>query len=127
MAGMKTILVSPERHLGRLPLGALPGAKPGTYLVEDYAFALMPFPQLLGEIWSAPPGVTNRGPAFLGMGDVDYGAPTTQPGVAEQFALLNRRGGSTSAWTPCRKPGARSTPSEPAPPEYSGGSSADPA
>src|SRR5207248_8230272 len=43
----KTVLVSPDGPLTGLPFAALPGAKPGTFLIEDgYAFATIPVPRL---------------------------------------------------------------------------------
>src|SRR5207248_7102429 len=48
LGGAKVILVSPDGPLTGLPFAALPGEKPGTFLVEDgYAFATIPVPQLL--------------------------------------------------------------------------------
>jgi CHAT domain-containing protein len=41
------VLVSPDGALGKLPLGALPGNEPGSYLIETYAITTIPSPQSL--------------------------------------------------------------------------------
>jgi tetratricopeptide (TPR) repeat protein len=43
----KLALVSPDGALGKLPFSALPGARPGSYLIEDIAVVMIPVPQLL--------------------------------------------------------------------------------
>jgi hypothetical protein len=43
----RTILVSTDGVLGRLPLAALPGKDPTKYLLEEYRLAMLPVPQLL--------------------------------------------------------------------------------
>ena len=65
------ILVSTDGVLGRLPLGALPGRKPGTYLIEDHRLAMIPVPQLLPTLLAADDA---RRPEhdLLVLGDVDY-------------------------------------------------------
>src|SRR5207248_1426318 len=47
LGGAKTVLVSPDRDLARLPFAALPGSKGGTYLIEEVAVAVLPVPQFL--------------------------------------------------------------------------------
>ena len=72
-----TVLVSTDGVLGRMPLGALPGAKNGSYLIEEHRLAMIPVPQLL------PALVTDLGQKKLSrelllMGDVDYDANPAQ-------------------------------------------------
>ncbi len=43
----KTVLISPDGALARLPLAALPGRQPGAYLLEDWPIAVIPAPQVL--------------------------------------------------------------------------------
>jgi tetratricopeptide (TPR) repeat protein/CHAT domain-containing protein len=50
---VKLVLVSPDGPLNGLPWAALPGSKEGTYLIEEYAFAVVPVPQLLPELLRA--------------------------------------------------------------------------
>src|SRR5262249_31582638 len=42
LQGIQTVLISPDRELARIPWAALPGAKPGSYLLEDHALTLVP-------------------------------------------------------------------------------------
>lgn len=66
-----TVLVSMDGALGKLPLTALPGKQPGTYLIEDHRVAMVPVPQLLPSL-----AVDSRqaagSAAILLIGDVDY-------------------------------------------------------
>jgi len=71
------VLVSPDGALGRLPLAALPGKEPGTYLLEDHRLATVPVPQLLPALVEEQ----GREPVqkkLLLMGDVDYDAGSGQ-------------------------------------------------
>jgi len=49
----KTVLLSPDGALAKLPFGALPGKQPGTYLIEDLPVAIVPSPQTLLELRSS--------------------------------------------------------------------------
>jgi CHAT domain-containing protein len=86
LAGIETVLVSPDGVLAQLPWGALPGRKPGTYLVEEQSIAVIPVPQMLPEILQQQP---HSGPpaSLLVAGDIDYGG---DPGVPQD--LLAHRG-----------------------------------
>ncbi|OAI46312.1 hypothetical protein AYO44_11465 [Planctomycetaceae bacterium SCGC AG-212-F19] len=87
LKGAQLVLISPDEALNRLPFGALPGAKAGTFLMEETPLVLVPVPQLLPEVIAAGPAPkpggsdakTARPPSLLVIGDVDYGA---DPGVA---------------------------------------------
>ena len=75
----RMVLVSPDGALARLPLSALPGREPGTYLIEERPIAVVPVPQLLPELLESaaqPPGASE---GLLLVGDIDYGA---SPGAA---------------------------------------------
>jgi CHAT domain-containing protein/tetratricopeptide (TPR) repeat protein len=86
LEGIHTVLVSPDGALGRLPLAALPGQKPDTYLIEERAIALVPVPQDLPELLAKRSGdeqgpeAKEPTPSLLLVGDVDYGA---SPGLAD--------------------------------------------
>ena len=58
LQGAKVVLVSPDGVLGRIPLAALPGRQPGTYLLEDWPIALVPMPQALPELVGQPQKAT---------------------------------------------------------------------
>src|SRR5262249_26774615 len=66
----QTVLISPEGSLALLPCAALPGKKPGTYLVEDHAVAVVPVPQVLPEMLRGP--AASGKPSMLLVGDVDF-------------------------------------------------------
>jgi len=83
MQGAKTVLVSPDGALARLPLAALPGSKPDTYLIEDVAVAVVPVPQLLPELLAPREKEDKSEPSLLLVGDVDYGA---EAGLADARA-----------------------------------------
>jgi CHAT domain-containing protein len=70
LAGVKTVLISPDGALARVPFAALPGSKPNTYLIEDVALAVVPMPQLLPSLL-APAGLPGT-PSLLLVGDVDF-------------------------------------------------------
>ncbi len=73
----KTILVSTDGVLGRLPLAALPGMDPGSYLIEDHRIALIPVPQLLPALVNEQ-GRQKVQRELMLMGDVDYDAAPDQ-------------------------------------------------
>ncbi len=84
LAGVETVLVSPDGALCRFPFGVLPGSKPDTYLVEERTLVVIPVPRLLPQLIKAS---AERGAAepesLLLVGDVEYGG---SPGRADQVA-----------------------------------------
>jgi CHAT domain-containing protein len=73
----RTVLVAPDGVLHAIPLGALPGPQPGSYLIEERAFAVVPVPQVIGtwlEQPDAAPGIAAEPPSLLVFAEVDYGA-----------------------------------------------------
>jgi CHAT domain-containing protein len=51
-AKITTVYICPDRALCKLPFAALPGDKPGTILLEDFAIAVIPHaPFLLDQLW----------------------------------------------------------------------------
>ena len=105
--GVHTVLVSPDGALGRLPLAALPGQKPDTYLIEERAIALVPVPQDLPELLAKrsgdeqSPEAKEPTPSLLLVGDVDYGAA---PGSADtemsRVAARDTRAGALGMFRP---------------------------
>jgi CHAT domain-containing protein/Tfp pilus assembly protein PilF len=94
LGGVETVLVSPDGSLGQLPWGALPGAKTGTFLIEERAIAVIPVPHMLPELLSEKPP---SGPpaSMLLVGDVEYDADPGKPSeLTPQLLADNRtRGG----------------------------------
>ncbi|MCI0459113.1 MAG: CHAT domain-containing protein [Gemmataceae bacterium] len=69
LKGCTTVIVVPEGLLGRVPWAALPGKRPGTFLVEDYAIATATSgQQIYGLLKQAAPS----GNRLLLMAEVDY-------------------------------------------------------
>jgi CHAT domain-containing protein len=84
--GVKVVLVSPDGPLNGLPWAALPGAKPGTFLIHEYAFAVVPVPQLLPEILRRKSQPPSEKPSLLLAGGIDFGAEKARganPGTGE--------------------------------------------
>ena len=121
----KLILLSPDGATARFPWSALPGDKPGTYLIEDTPIAIVPIPRLLPELLTAPPRgpadqsaqagpsagqrpqgspLPRRSPSYdaaslLLVGGVDFGADPgpLRDGAANRFAA---RGAEPLHWNP---------------------------
>jgi len=85
LKGVKVVLVSPDGSLNGLPWAALPGTEEGAFLIHEYAFAVVPVPQLLPEMLQAG---TSRGadPASLVVGNIDFDA---RPGPAREAKREN--------------------------------------
>lgn len=113
--GIKTVLVSPDGPLLRLPLAALPGKKAGSYLLEERAIAVLPVPLLLPELVAreqpppeptAPkasarqPHVPGENDSLLLVGDVDFGAPSAGGEVTDARRAAAPRGGAMSTYRP---------------------------
>ncbi|MBI4600448.1 MAG: tetratricopeptide repeat protein [Planctomycetes bacterium] len=96
IAGAKLLLVSPDGSLARLPLAALPGQKAGTYLIEELAVAVVPFPQALPEAL----GEAEAPPSLLAVGGVDYEGEPGGPLLALGGPSPRARGGSMLRFEP---------------------------
>lgn len=72
---IKTVLISPDGVLSRLPWAALPGKERDAVLADDYALAIVPVPQLLLATGRGRP----RGTDCLLVGEVDFGAGPAAP------------------------------------------------
>jgi len=73
LEGVQVVLVSSDGPLHGLPWAALPGSQPGTYLVHERAFAVVPVPQLLPEMLRDKPRLANQQPTLLLAGGIDFG------------------------------------------------------
>jgi len=77
--GIKTVLVSPDGEVAKFPWGALPGSKPGAYLIEEIGFAIIPVPQMLPDLLEDNKATSDQfPPTLLLVGDVDYDASPGQ-------------------------------------------------
>jgi tetratricopeptide (TPR) repeat protein len=78
-ARVKMVYLCPDLALCRVPWAALPGIKPGTILLEDYAVAVLPHAGfLLDRLWS-PDGSPIRLKEALVVGGVAYDADLPAP------------------------------------------------
>ncbi len=72
--GIETVLIAPDGAVAKLSWPALPGAKPGSYLIQDIALAVIPVPQMLPELLDNKNSQTFvSNPSLLLVGNVDYG------------------------------------------------------
>jgi CHAT domain-containing protein len=107
---IQTVYIGPDLALCRLPWAALPGDRPGTILLEDFALAVVPHaPFLLDQLW--PPDPLPRPPnGLLVVGGAKYDADVKPPGAGvPALAGLSRdsnlgrgepllRSGVTAGW-----------------------------
>src|SRR5262249_17327709 len=73
LRGNDTVLIAPDGELCQLPFGALPGARKGTYLLEDYALAYLVSGRQLLELNAAGQRQVSHG--LLAIGGLKYDAP----------------------------------------------------
>src|SRR5262249_51643159 len=91
------VLLSPDGPLHRLPFAALPGARPGTVLLEEMPVAVMPVPRLLTDLLTRSK-VKTAASLLLG-GDVDSDdAELGVPAVGGRLAARGERAGSSLKW-----------------------------
>lgn len=69
---LKTIYLAPDMALARIPWAALPGAKPGTVLLEEYALCTVPHGQFLLDRLRASSVPARSNSTLLLVGDVEY-------------------------------------------------------
>jgi CHAT domain-containing protein/tetratricopeptide (TPR) repeat protein len=77
--GVKTVYAAPDLELCRVPWAALPGDKPNTILLEDFAVAVVPHAVfLLDKLWPQDAG-PKRPPGVFVVGGVAYDAKVSAP------------------------------------------------
>jgi tetratricopeptide (TPR) repeat protein len=77
-----TVYLSPDGALHALPWAALPGGKPGSFLLEEYALALVPHGPFLLDQLTAPPRPQEGKGTLLAVGGVAYDQEATlQPDI----------------------------------------------
>ena len=97
--GAKIVLISPDGALSRLPFGALPGEKPGTYLIEERTFAVVPVPQLIPQLVREE-GRKQLRKKLLLLGNVDYDALPAKSRTG--FQPVSRESPADPAGCSCR-------------------------
>lgn len=102
LKGIDTCVLIPDGEIARLPIGALPGDQPQTYLAEEITFVTAGFGQQVLTLLKAPP--TAEGDAII-VGGVSFDAATTFPQSSATTASESRSyrvptdAQSRSGWT----------------------------
>jgi CHAT domain-containing protein/tetratricopeptide (TPR) repeat protein len=78
LGGARTVLIAPDGLLSYFPFAALPGSKPGSYLIEDLTIGYVASGRHPVEALADPQGPVGRG--LLAVGDVDFQADPGQVG-----------------------------------------------
>lgn len=73
VANSELVIVSPDGALGRLPLIALPGKKPDSYLIEEKKIVYLPVPLLLPQMLKQRAQHLEASSNPLLVGDIRYG------------------------------------------------------
>ncbi len=96
----KLILISPDGDLARLPWNALPGDRPGTFLIEDAAIGIVPIPAQIPAVLAnaAPPATSST---LMLVGDVRFDGLPGASGDREESRSAPRgtRSGSMLHWS----------------------------
>jgi CHAT domain-containing protein/tetratricopeptide (TPR) repeat protein len=91
---IRMVLVSPDGAMSNLPLGALPGQTPGSYLLEEWAIAAVPSPQALVSMFRSAPIAEEPEPTggnVLVLGGVDYDSRAEDSAPAPKKTFLTQR------------------------------------
>jgi CHAT domain-containing protein/Tfp pilus assembly protein PilF len=72
LAGINSVLVGPDGILARIPVAALPGKRPGSYLIEDLAIAHIVSGRHAAGLLAGNSRIETHG--LLALGGIDYGA-----------------------------------------------------
>jgi CHAT domain-containing protein/Tfp pilus assembly protein PilF len=87
--GIKTLYICPDKALCKVPFAALPGDKPGTLLLEEFAIATIPHgPFLLDKLWPQEQ-IKNPPTNALLVGGVKY---DSEPNLAASTPTVDHRG-----------------------------------
>jgi CHAT domain-containing protein/tetratricopeptide (TPR) repeat protein len=91
--GTTTALITPDAVLTAVPWAALPGDRPGTVLLEQYALATVPHAPFVLDHLTAPPRSAGAGELVLAIGGVDYDGtprPLGDPAARTDLLVLRR-------------------------------------
>jgi CHAT domain-containing protein len=96
--GTDTVYLAPEGPLAVLPWAALPGSKPGTVLLEEYALALAPHgPFLLDQL--TPADTARPAGTALVLGDAQYEqGPEPLPDAKPEYRRSADLGRGSITW-----------------------------
>jgi CHAT domain-containing protein len=82
----RTVLICPDGPLARFPFAALPGSKPGSFLIEDLAIGYVTSGRQLTDLLQPADKDLTPPAGLLALGGVDYGAAA---GRKQAFAPLH--------------------------------------
>jgi CHAT domain-containing protein/tetratricopeptide (TPR) repeat protein len=103
-AGVRTVYLAPDGALAQVPWAALPGSKPGTLLLEDFALAVVPHGPFLLDALAPHPSRARRPQhqgTLLAVGDVAYDRPAKAVARAqgeERLGQAPRPGETRLTW-----------------------------
>jgi CHAT domain-containing protein/tetratricopeptide (TPR) repeat protein len=84
----KILLISPDGALTRVPFAALPGSRPGTFLIHEHMFVAVPTPAALPRLLAR---CNDRQPVDDGLllvGDINYGTSNSSGTKASHIPKL---------------------------------------
>ena len=94
LSGCTAVVIVPDGSLTILPWAALPGRRPGSYLLEDYALSTVAYGQHLYDLLTRKPATGDR---TLAVGGVRY--DSVSPTAAGERLALAHRGPALDAGT----------------------------
>jgi CHAT domain-containing protein/Tfp pilus assembly protein PilF len=97
-SGTKTVYMAPDFDFCRLPWPALPGDRPGTILLEDYAIAVVPHTALLLQNLWPQEASPKRGLGVVAVGGVRYDEPIEKSGRSADVRGPLVREGAKVLW-----------------------------
>lgn len=71
-----TVLISPDGAVSAVPWSAMPGARSGSYLLEEAALVVVPVPRQLPMLLAPQESDASESASLLMVGDVEYGGVT---------------------------------------------------
>jgi CHAT domain-containing protein/Tfp pilus assembly protein PilF len=89
LQGADLVMISPDGFLNQVPLAALPGREPGTYLVEETQLVTVPVPRELPALLKASgPKKSASDPSLLLVGNVDFWGNPGLGSIAQRDVAL---------------------------------------
>jgi CHAT domain-containing protein len=86
--GVDLVMISLDGFLNQIPLAALPGREPGTYLVEETQLVTVPVPRELPALLKADSANAASNPSLLVVGNVDFGGDPGLVSIAQRDVAL---------------------------------------
>jgi CHAT domain-containing protein len=87
LAGIRNVLIAPNGPLCALPFAALPGPKPGSYLIEEWSIGYVTSGRHILELVASERSASK---GLLAVGDLHFGSPPDTPLAAPLPARLRK-------------------------------------